>query len=151
MTLIATKPEGSSKNGTSGRRFNVKSNYFAINSKIKWEVYHYHVAFTPEIENAAFKNALLAKERPRLGSFLYDRGSSIFTVRQLESEKFEIITRDRDDMEILMKIERVGLISPQEMRFIQLLNVIVKKAFKGLNLQLVSRDYFDEAAKVSDS
>lgn len=148
MALIATKPEGSSKNGTSGRRFIAKANYFALNSKMKWEVYHYHVTFTPEIENPAFKNRLLADQRPRIGSFLFDRGSSIFTVRQLEKEKFEIGTRDRDEKEILIKIERVGLISPLEVRFLQLLNIIMKKAFKGLDLQRVSRDYFDSAAKV---
>ncbi|XP_055323202.1 piwi-like protein Siwi [Sitodiplosis mosellana] len=149
LALVETKPgHVASKKGNSGRVFNVKANYFALNSKIKWQVFHYHVEFTPEVENPAFKNLLLAQQRPRIGNFLYDRGSSIFTVRQLESERFEISTRDRDQNEILIKFSRVGLISPLEMRFIQLLNIIMKKAFKELNLQRVSRDYFDADARI---
>lgn len=147
--MIETKPNHiQTKQGTSGRQFTVKANYFNLNSKIKWEVYHYHIEFTPEVENPSFRSLLLAQQRPRIGSFLYDRGSSIFTVHLLESEKFEISTRDRDEQEILIKFTRVGLISPLEMRFIQLLNIIMKKAFKELNLQRISRDYFDPVAKV---
>lgn len=148
--MIETKPKNlGSKKGFSGKPIQIKANYFALNSKIKWQVYHYHIEFTPEVENSAFRNSLLAKQKPRIGSFLYDRGSSIFTIHQLESESFEITTRDRDENEILIKITRVGLISPLEVRFIQLLNVIMKKSFNQLNLQRVSRDYFDPAAKVT--
>lgn len=146
---IETKPTHiQTKQGTAGRGFIVKANYFALNSKIKWQIFHYHVEFVPEIVNSKFRYRLLEQQQPRIGSFLYDRGSSIFTVRQLESEIIEIITRDQAENEILIKITRVGLISPYEIRFLQLLNIIMKKAFGKLNLQRVGRDYFDANAKV---
>lgn len=149
VDLVKTKPDHiASKRGTSGTGITVKANYFALNSKITWEVFHYHVEFLPEIENPSFRNLLLAQQRPRIGNFLYDRGSSIFTVRQLENDRFEISTRDRDDKEILIKFTRVGLISPLEIRFIQILNIIMKKSLKELNLQRISRDYFDPVARV---
>lgn len=148
IETIPTHIQNAGKKGSSGKGLTVKANYFALNSNIKWEVFHYHVEFPPEIESSAFKNALLAQQRSRIGNFLYDRGSSIYTVRQLECEKFEIITRDRDENVILIKITRVGLISRHELLFIQLLNIIMKKAFKGLNLQRIQRDYFDPMAKV---
>lgn len=135
--------------GKSGRQMVVKANYFQLKSHIKWEIYQYHVEFVPEIENPSFRNALLMRQRATLGGFLYDRGSNIFTIKQLEREVTEISTRDRDDHEILIKIKRVGLISPLENRSIQVLNIIVKKALKELNLQRVGRDYFDPEAKVS--
>lgn len=147
--MIATKPTNiQTKQGTSGEGFIVKANYFALNSNLKWEIFHYHVEFVPEVLNSKFRYRLLEQQKPRIGTFLYDRGSSIFTVHQLESEKIEIITRDQSENEILIKITRVSLISPYEIRFTQLLNIILKKAFNKLNLQRVARDYFDANAKV---
>lgn len=120
-----------------------------MNAKIRWEIYHYHVDFTPEIEPASFRNALLARQRPTLGCFLYDRGSAIYTTHLLPNEETEIVTRDRDDREILMRIRRVGVISPLESRSIQVQNIIMRKALGALNLQLVGRDHFDASARVS--
>lgn len=149
VELVKTRPDHVvTKKGTTGRNFLVKANYFQLKSSFKWEIFHYRVEFAPEVENVAFRNRLLADQRARLGGFLYDRGESIFTAKQLESEKIEISTRDRDDKEILIKITRVGIISPLENRSIQVLNVIVKKSLKELELQRVGRDYFDPGAKV---
>lgn len=118
-------------------------------SQLRWEIYHYHVEFSPEIEAASFRNALLVRQRAILGSFLYDRGSSIYTVRQLDNEVTEIVTRDREEREILIKIKRVGVISPLEGRCIQVQNIIMRKALNALQLQLIGRDHFDAAARVS--
>lgn len=147
--IIKTKPATLlTKKGTSGREIMVKSNYFALRSKSIWEVYQYHVDFSPQIENSAGRNALLVRQRATLGGFLYDRGSNIFTIWRLDNDKMEIVTRDHKDEEVLISITRVGLISPLESRFIQVLNVIMKKALKELNLQPVGRDYFDPQAMV---
>lgn len=137
-----------SKKGSSGREFLVKSNYFALTSKTIWEVHQYHVEFSPPIEHAVGKNALLVRQRATLGAFLYDRGSNIFTIWKLDNDRTEIVTRDHKDEEVLITVTRVGLISPLESRFIQVLNVIMKKALKELNLQPVGRDYFDPQAMV---
>lgn len=92
---------------------------------------------------------MLARHRNQLGGYLYDRGSSIYTTTQLDGDLMEITTRDeRLDQEVLIKIKRVGLISPSESVYLQVLNVIMKKALHALNLTLVGRDYFDPAATV---
>lgn len=116
---------------------------------MRWETYHYHVDFSPEIETASFRNALLARQRAIIGFFLYDRGSSIFTTRKLPNDDTEIVTRDREEREILIRIRLVGVISPLENRSIQVQNIIMKKALTALSLQLVGRDHFDAAASVS--
>lgn len=151
--MVKTRPEHiQSKQGSSGmRHFMVKANYFMLNAPKNWQIFHYRVDFLPEIENAAFRSALLARQRPRIGSFLYDRGSSIFTVRELEAERFDITTVDeRDNSPIVLKLKRVGLISAHEHQYLHILNLISKNAFKPLNLQLVGRDYFDPVACVCD-
>lgn len=149
-SMVLTKPSHiQSKQGETGARIMVRSNYFALNSAIKWQIFHYHVEFVPEIENVAFRNSLLVNQVPQLGGFLYDRGSSIYTITQLHNERLEVSTRDRDGNDILIRIQRVGLISTLEHRFIQVINLIMKKALKALNLQLVGRDYFDAAARVN--
>lgn len=148
--ILATRPNHiSQKQGSSGTTIKVTANYFPLMSQLKWEIYHYHVDFSPEIEAASFRNALLVRQRPILGSFLYDRGSSIYTVRQLPNEETEIVTRDREEREILIKIKRVGVISPLEGRCIQVQNIIMRKALNALRLQLIGRDHFDAEARVS--
>lgn len=148
--MLQTKPETClSKVGTTGTKFWVRANYFKLNSRLKWEIFHYHVEFVPEIESASFRNALLQRQREILGGFLYDRGSSIYTIQQLDNDVTDIQTRDRDEREILIKIKRVGLISPLESRSIQVLGVIMRKVQKLLDLKLIGRDHFDPCAKVS--
>lgn len=148
--ILATRPNHiTQKQGTSGQQFKVKANYFPLISAMKWEVYLHHVEFTPEIEFPSFRNALLVRQRPTLGNFLFDRGSAIYTFHQLPNDPIEITTRDRDEREILIKIRRVGVISPLENRMTHVQNVIMKRAMKALNLQLVGRDHFDSDARVS--
>lgn len=149
--ILQTKPEHiTGKQGTSGRVMRIKANYFPMLTQIKWEIHHYHVEFSPQIESAAFRNALLVQQRPTIGSFLYDRGASIYTIRSPSKphEITEIVTRDREQREILIKIKHVGQISPLESRTVQVQNIIMKKALRALNLILVGRDYFDAAASV---
>lgn len=117
-------------------------------SKGRWQIYHHHVEFSPTIENAAFKNALLVQQKETLGGFLYDRGSSVYLIRQLDAE-IEFQTRDREGIEYLIKMRRVGLITAAEKEYLQVLNIIMIKALNALQLQLVGRDYFDPQASVS--
>lgn len=147
--LLQTRPNHiANKKGSTGRVLKVKANYFALTSAGQWQVFHYHVEFSPELENAAIRNALLVQQRETLGGFLYDRGASIYLIRQLEP-KMEFQTRDREGREYLMKLTRVGIISALEIQYLQVLNIIMKKASHSLNLQLVGRDYYDPAAAVS--
>lgn len=148
--LVKTKPDNIvSKQGKAGTQIAVKTNYFALNSKVLWQIFHYHVTFVPEIENPLFRNYLLVNQVKQFKGFVYDRGTSVYTTTQLQNDNLEISTRDRDGRDILIKIQRVGLISPLEHRYIQVLNVIMRSAFKGLELKLVGRDYFDSVASVS--
>lgn len=150
--MLATRPNHiQQKQGSSGKVMKVHANYFALASRIKWEIYQYHVDFSPEIESPSFKNALLMRHREIIGSFLYDRGSEIYTINVLDNEVTEIVTRDREEREILIRIRRVGVISPLENRTIQVQNLILKRALKALDLQRVGRDYFDAAASVSSA
>lgn len=128
----------------------MRANYFEVLSNGRWQIYHYHVEFSPTIENAAFRNALLVQQKETLGGFLYDRGSSVYLIRQLDAV-MEFQTRDREENEYLVKVTRVGLISSQEKEYLQVLNIIMKKALHALQLQLVGRDYFDSKASVSNT
>lgn len=68
----------------------------------------------------------------------------------MDGDRIEIVTRDdRNDQEVLITMHRVGIISPNEAVYIQVLNVIMKKALDALQLKLVGRDYFDAAATVN--
>lgn len=83
----------------------------------------------------------------KLGSFIYDRGSSIYTIKEIYETEFT--TRDRDGTEdILIKMKRVGLIDPKGPQANQVMNIILKKGIKLLQLKPIGRDHFDPNAKV---
>lgn len=149
--IMITKPGHiTSKSGTTGQPLKVRANYFDVLSRGRWQIFHHHVEFAPTIENAAFKNALLVQQKETLGGFLYDRGSSVYLIRQLDAE-IEFQTRDREGTEYLIRMTRVGLISSAEKEYLQVLNIIMKKALNALQLQLVGRDYFDSQASVRNT
>lgn len=88
------------------------------------------------------------QQKEALGPFVYDGGSSVYLLYQLDAD-IEFRTRDRDNVEYLIKMTRVLLISAHENSYLQVLNIIKKRALNALKLQLVGRDYFDPNASVS--
>lgn len=148
MNIKRTKPPHiSSKRGTTGVPVNLASNYFRLPHVTEWQIYQHHVEFRPELENMRFKRLLLYQNKNILGGYLFD-GASLYITRSLGQQPIEIDTVDQDGSAIKIIIRFVSLVSSLEARYIQVLNIIMKHAIRGLNLQLVSRDYFDPAAAV---
>ncbi|GBP01862.1 Piwi-like protein Siwi, partial [Eumeta japonica] len=74
---------------------------------------------------------------------------SLYTVQRLHPDPLELYSDRKEDgarMRILIKL--VGDVSPGDYHYIQIFNIIIRKCFYALNLQLVNRDFFDPQAKV---
>lgn len=68
---------------------------------------------------------------------------------QAENSQKELLTKNREGETIQIKIKHVGIVDVSDAQQIQVLNLILRRAMEGLQLQLVGRNFFDPVAKVS--
>eukprot|EP00099_Drosophila_melanogaster_P011508 NP_001285825.1 P-element induced wimpy testis, isoform B [Drosophila melanogaster] len=146
---LNTRPaELVSKKGTDGVPVMLQTNFFRLKTKPEWRIVHYHVEFEPSIENPRVRMGVLSNHANLLGSgYLFD-GLQLFTTRKFEQEITVLSGKSKLDIEYKISIKFVGFISCAEPRFLQVLNLILRRSMKGLNLELVGRNLFDPRAKI---
>ncbi|KAI5642706.1 piwi domain-containing protein [Phthorimaea operculella] len=149
VTILRTRPATmQSKKGSSGTPLDLCANYFTVETTPQWRLYQYHVDFQPEEDSTGLRKALLRVHANTLGGYLFD-GAILYTVKRLHPDPMELYSdrkHDGERMRILIKL--TCDVSPGDYHYIQVFNIIIRKCFNLLNLQLVGRDYFDPIAKV---
>jgi len=137
-----------SKKGTDGKPVMLETNFFRLNTKPEWRIVHYHVEFEPSIENPRVRMGVLSNHANILGSgYLFD-GLQLFTTRKFDQQITVLAGKSKLDIDYKISIKFVGFISTAEPRFLQVLNLILRRSMKGLKLELVGRNLFDPRAKV---
>lgn len=77
-------------------------------------------------------------------------GTQLFMVNKLRSEQLSLECRHERTGEVYqIKIVHTGTVDMTNETGIQVLNLILRRAMGGLNLQLVGRNLFDAAAKIA--
>ncbi|CAH0581309.1 unnamed protein product [Chrysodeixis includens] len=149
ITVLRTRPTTiQSKKGNSGTAVDLKANYFTVKTTPQWCLYQYHVDITPEEDNTAVRKGLLRIHANTLGGYLFD-GTVLYTVKRLHPDPLELYSdRKTDNERMRIMIKLTCAVSPGDYHYIQVFNIIIRKCFNLLNLQLMGRDYFDPAAKV---
>ncbi|CAH0406951.1 unnamed protein product [Chilo suppressalis] len=149
MTILRTRPTHvTTKKGTSGTPIDLLANYFAVETTPQWRLYQYHVDVTPEEDSTGVRKALLRVHSRTLGGYLFD-GTVLYTVKRLHPDPMELYSERRTDSERMrLMIKLVHDVSPGDYHYIQIFNIIIRKCFNLLQLQLVGRDFFDPEAKV---
>jgi aubergine-like protein len=145
-----TRPEGiSSKCGTSGTPVKLTSNHFEIEELTNFHFTQYRVDFVPELDIAKIRNALIGQQKAALGGYIYDGASSLFLTKELECEtmQFDCTTRENQQYTLIIKKTKNTIAMTSKMGMM-LLNVILRRAMGGLDLQLLRRDYYDPQAKI---
>lgn len=147
--LIYTRPtEITSKCGTTGQKITCEANYFRLDKQPNWNIYQYRVDFSPEVESMQFRRYLVGTLREMLGGFLFD-GTQLFLTRQLESDTVERTARGQtDDTPYTITIRLTTIVSPKELHFLQVLNLILRRSMDGLRLETIGRNKFDAQAAV---
>ncbi|KAH8341627.1 hypothetical protein KR059_012367 [Drosophila kikkawai] len=137
-----------SKKGTDGQQISLQSNFFRLKTKPEWRIVHYHVQFEPSIENPRVRMGILSDHSKVLGSgYLFD-GMQLFTIRKLEKDVSVLRGKSKLNIDYTITVKFVGFISTVEPRFLQVLNLILRRSMKGLKLELVGRNLFDPHAKI---
>ena len=133
--------------GSSGTPIQVVANYFDLMKIPKFAFTQYRVDFEPEIENSRVKSGILSDQKPTLGGFIYDRGSTVYLVKSLPDDITVLDVKIRDGTEVKIKLKKTNVISMNSDSSIQILNTILKRAMGKLKLQLVGRNLYDAVAK----
>ncbi|KAH8261817.1 hypothetical protein KR038_009051, partial [Drosophila bunnanda] len=147
--IVNTRPADIiSKKGTEGQPISLQTNFFRLKTKPEWRIAHYHVQFEPSVENPRVRMGILSDHAKVLGSgYLFD-GLQLFTTRKYAQEVTVLRGKSKLDIEYTITVKFVGFISTVEPRFLQVLNLILRRSMKGLNLELVGRNLFDPHAKI---
>ncbi|CAG9785688.1 unnamed protein product [Diatraea saccharalis] len=149
MTILRTRPTHiTTKKGSSGTPIDLLANYFTVETTPQWRLYQYHVDVTPEEDSTGVRKALLRVHSKTLGGYLFD-GTVLYTVKRLHPDPMELYSERKTDgerMRLIVKL--VHDVSPGDYHYIQIFNIIIRKCFNLLQLQLVGRDFFDPEAKV---
>lgn len=149
--ILITKPSNVvSKIGQTGKRVPLQANYFTLLRHPDWTIYQYRIDFKPEVHLEAFRKFLIRQLKDDLiGAYLFD-GTQLFTLRKLDGgDEFEKMVSGRDDGEVMVCFKFTKVVSMAESASLQILNLILRRAMGGLNLQLVGRNFFDPKATVS--
>ncbi|KAM3966529.1 piwi like RNA-mediated gene silencing protein aubergine [Aphomia sociella] len=149
MTILRTRPTTvQSKKGTTGTPLDLLANYFLVQTTPQWRLYQYHVDVSPEEDSTVVRKGLLRVHQNTLGGYLFD-GTVLYTVKKLHPDPLELYSDRKTDgerMRILIKL--TCDVSPGDYHYIQVFNIIIRKCYNLLNLQLVGRDFFDPSAKI---
>ncbi|XP_013179609.1 PREDICTED: protein aubergine-like [Papilio xuthus] len=148
-SVLRTKPTNvTSKKGSYGHPLDLLVNYFVVETTPQWSLYQYHVDISPEEDNTAVRRGLLRIHSKTLGGYIFD-GTVLYTMKRLHPEPMELYSdRKSDGARMRIMIKLTCAVSPGDYHYLQIFNLIIRKCFRLIQLQLVGRDYFNPAAKV---
>ncbi|XP_054737592.1 protein aubergine-like [Anastrepha obliqua] len=134
------------KTGCSGKKVVIQTNYFRVLKKPQWSIHQYRVDFAPDVDMIRLRRAYLAQHKETFGGYIFD-GAMLFCTKYLEKPQMELLTKNREGETIQIKIKHVGQLEVTDSQQLQVLNLILRRAMAGLNLELVGRSFFDPKAK----
>ncbi|CAH1646647.1 unnamed protein product [Spodoptera littoralis] len=147
--VLRTRPDHiETKKGDEGTAISIKANYFTVETTPRWCLYQYHVDFSPDEDSTAVRKGLMRVHAKTFGGYLFD-GSVLYTVKRLHPDPLELVSiRSNDEQRVRILIKLTCDVAPGDYHYIQIFNIIIRKCFQILNLQLMGRDYFDSEAKI---
>ncbi|XP_063362987.1 piwi-like protein Siwi [Cydia amplana] len=149
VMILRTRPDQlQSKKGTFGDPIELMANYFTVHSTPQWRLYQYHVDVDPEEDSTGTRKGLLRVHANALGGYIFD-GCVLYTVKKLHPNPMELYSdRKTDGQRMRLLIKLTQDVAPGDYHYLQIFNLIIRKCFYKLNLQLMGRDFFDPDAKV---
>ncbi|XP_022814819.1 piwi-like protein Siwi isoform X1 [Spodoptera litura] len=137
-----------SKKGNSGTPVNLLANYFAVETTPHFRMYQYHVDFSPDEDNTFVRKSLVRIHQRVLGWHVFD-GSVIYSMTRLHPDPIQFYSdRKSDKQKMVITVKLIGDVAPGDYHYIQIFNLILRKCFSAMRLQLMGRDYFDPTAKI---
>lgn len=146
--IVITRPSNLvTKQGATGQPVSLQTNYFCVTKTPKWNVYQYRVDFSPDIDLSRVRRGILSEHKAHFKGYIFD-GTVLFTTQALAQEVTEFVSKTREDEPVKIIVKKVGIVQITDVQYLQILNLILRRAMEGLKLQLVGRNFFDAIAKI---
>lgn len=139
---MRTRPDGlENKCGRAGNKVQLETNYYRLNKMPAWLICQYSVEFVPEQSLSKKSEIMLQyKNSLQLGGYAFD-GTMLYLMSK-NKKSMKIETKDANGP-IIAKIEFTRTVSQSTVGYMQVLNIILRRSFRLLDLKLVGRNYFD--------
>lgn len=146
--IIITRPSNLvTKQGQSGKSVSLQTNYFCVTKTPQWNVYQYRVDFVPDIDLARVRRGILSEHKAHFKGYIFD-GTVLFTTQALPDKTTEFVSKNREGEPVKIIVKHVGVVQITDNQYLQILNLILRRAMEGLKLQLVGRNFFDAIGKI---
>ncbi|XP_035708343.1 piwi-like protein Siwi [Folsomia candida] len=130
------------KQGSTGRQVNLLANYFVLQKRTDWAIYHYHVDFLPEERNTRVKKTLLRAHQTVLGAYIFD-GSSLYLSHRLSPEPLILSSLHVNGTMVELSVRLVASLDPTDVVYLQIYNIIVRKCLEFMELEELGRHFYD--------
>jgi len=149
MAIVTTRPSREfKKTGVLGVNLQgMTSNFFEILSKPNMHLMQYRVDFNPEIEHMGLKMGLLKNHMNTLGKHVFD-GTLLYCTTKLPQPLELFSNRKSDGSAVGMTFRLVAEITKEDATYVHVMNIIIRRCLKMLDLTMVKRDYFDSHAAI---
>ncbi|CRL03804.1 CLUMA_CG016148, isoform A [Clunio marinus] len=124
----------------------VKANYFRVRKTGNFNVTSYRVDFDPVIEIPFVRNSLIRAVREQIGNYIYDGANQIYLTKPFQQKEVQFESTSAEGQTNTITIRSPRDIRFTESEFLQVMNLVMKSAMRGLNLQLVGKNLYDAAA-----
>jgi len=150
--LITRPPTLEKKTGYSGAPITLDSNFFAVKYNPDWKLYQYQVSFTPEEDHFKIRKRLMRDVETKLGPIVFDGGALAWAVQKFKEDPVMCsrFTRQENQIQVQTPVEVRLIVTneifPSDGQYLQVLNIILRRAMDGLKLDRVKRSMFDSAS-----
>lgn len=122
------------------------TNYFRVETTEKVSMTQYRIDFDPATENRSLKFAIINESKDFLGLHVYDGANTVYLMKRLpDKETWRLVTL-RDGSRFNVRFRESREILYTDAMFFTILNLILRRCFEALRLNLVGRNYYDAMA-----
>ncbi|XP_043338628.1 piwi-like protein 4 isoform X1 [Cervus canadensis] len=136
------------KTGSSGIPVKLVTNLFNLDLPQDWQLYQYHVTYSPDIESRRLRIALLYSHRELSNKAKAFDGVILFLSQKLEEKVTELSSETQRGKTVKMTITLTRELPASSPVCIQVFNIIFKKILKKLSMYQIGRNFYKPSEPV---
>ncbi|MXQ94554.1 hypothetical protein E5288_WYG003457 [Bos mutus] len=136
------------KTGSSGIPVKLVTNLFNLDVPQDWQLYQYHVTYSPDIESRRLRIALLYSHRELSNKAKAFDGVILFLSQKLEEKVTELSSETQRGETVKMTITLTRELPASSPVCIQVFNIIFKKILKKLSMYQIGRNFYKPSEPV---
>ncbi|XP_077197585.1 piwi-like protein 4 [Paroedura picta] len=136
------------KTGSTGIPIKIITNLFGLWLPKDWQLYQYHVKFSPEFESRRLRLALLYSHAEFQRKARAFDGATLFLTERLESHVTELSCETQRGEAVKITLTLIQQLPPSSPTCIQFLNILFKKILKKLSMYQIGRNFYSPSDPV---